>query len=72
MVQAQMEYIRVFNSLEFELNLNRIPSNLVRSSNTNLLKRPMHYKYVGARQNPMITIASNHMASMITDHVAAP
>ena len=44
--------MKIFNQVEFDMNINRIyTKDLPTGSNTNLCKRPIHYKYVPNRNN---------------------
>ena len=52
MFQVHKEYLKLFNQVEFDLNINRIyQKDQVTGTNVNLCKRPVHYKYVPNRNN---------------------
>ena len=47
MHQVHNEYIKIFNQIEFEIGINRINREQInQNTNSNLMKRPVHYKYV--------------------------
>ena len=61
MNQARLEYIKIFNSIEFETGIHRIrstPECQLNFSN-NLLRRPMHFRY-----KPIKAVSSLHVSKI--------
>ena len=51
MCQVHNEYIKIFNQIEFEIGINRINREQNTETNSNLMKRPIHYKFQKKARN---------------------